>query len=215
MNGPTALFFDVGGVLLTNGWDRPARRQAAEHFGLVWDEFQDRHELVVGDFEAGRIGLQEYLDSTVFYQPRTFTDSEFKEFMYAQSQPCPEALEFLAELARSGKYLLAALNNESADLNRYRIERFHLRNYFTVFFSSCFLGVRKPDERIYRLALEMTQRRPGDCLFVDDRALNVTRARRVGMRAIQYQNVAALREELRRFETDRNAGWHDLPFNDQ
>ncbi|HWR52901.1 MAG TPA: HAD family phosphatase [Bryobacteraceae bacterium] len=202
----TALFVDVGGVLLTNGWDRGSRQMAAERFGLDWDEFQERHELVVSDFDTGRIGLEEYLDRTVFAEPRDFTRDTFKTFMWEQSRPYPEALEFLAELAQSRKYLLATLNNESRELNQYRIRRFHLTDYFTLFFSSCFLGVRKPDEKIYRLVLEVTQHSPGDCLFVDDRALNVECARRVGMRAIQYRNVAGLREELRRSEMTDHAG---------
>lgn len=194
---PTALFFDVGGVILTNGWDRAARQSAAETFGFDWEEFQERHELVVADFDTGRIGLEEYLDRTIFSEPREFTRDAFKNFMREQSRPYPEALAFLAELAQSRKYLLAALNNESKELNEYRIGRFHLTDYFALFFSSCFLGVRKPDEKIYRLVLEVTQRSPGDCLFVDDRALNVECARRVGMRAIQYRDVAQLRGELR------------------
>ena len=117
-----------------------------------------------------------------FCQPRAFTEDEFKAFMLAQSQPYPEALAFIAELARSGQYLLATLNNESKELNDYRIERFHLRDYFALFFSSCFLGIRKPDEKIYRLALDVIQRGPEECLFVDDRTLNVNCARRLGMR---------------------------------
>lgn len=202
----TALFFDVGGVLLTNGWDRPARRRACERFALDWDEFENRHELVVSDFELGRIGLEEYLDRTVFFEPREFARDAFIAFMWEQSQPYPEALEFITELAHSGKYLLATLNNESEALNVYRIERFHLRDSFDVFFSSCYLGARKPDEKIYRVALKVTQRNPGECWFVDDRGLNVEAARRVGMRAIQYRNVSELREQLRRGEGEDDAG---------
>jgi putative hydrolase of the HAD superfamily len=195
---PTALFFDVGGVLLTNAWDQSARRKAAEHFRFDWQEFQDRHKTVVSDFEIGRVGLEEYLDRAVFYGPRAFTRADFRAFMYAQSQPYPEALALIGEMAHSQKYLLATLNNESAELNQYRIQRFQLNNYFVLFFSSCFLGVRKPDEKIYRLALEVTQRSPEECLFVDDRAPNVESARRLGMRAIKYQNAEELREELGR-----------------
>jgi putative hydrolase of the HAD superfamily len=192
--------FDVGGVILTNGWDRPARRRAAERFELDWDDCEERHELVISDFELGRMGLDDYLDRTVFYRPQPFTREEFKSFVYAQSQPYPESLAIVADLARSGKYLLATLNNESRDLNRYRIERFRLREWFAVFFSSGFLGVRKPDQRIFQLAMEITQRSPDECLFVDDRALNVEVARSLGMGGIQYQNAAQLRSELWRFE---------------
>lgn len=192
----TALFFDVGGVLLTNGWDRTTRRQAAERFHLDWDTLEERHELVVADFETGRISLDEYLEHTVFHDPRPFSREEFKAYFFAQSQPDPDALSVAADLARARKYLTATLNNESAELNAYRIQHFHLRDYFMVFFTSCYLGLRKPDPRIYRLAVDLTQRDPEECVFVDDRPLNVESARRVGMRAIRFENAAQLRREL-------------------
>ncbi len=193
----TTLFFDIGGVILTNAWDRQMRQQAAQHFHLDGNEFEERHELVVADFELGRIGLEEYLDRTLFYCTRQFTRDEFKSFIFAQSQPHPEALAIVEGLAHSRKYLLATLNNESLELNRYRIDRFHLRDYFTLFLSSCFLGVKKPDEKIYRLALELTQRNLDECLLVDDRRLNVESAKRIGMRSIQFESPAQLRAELR------------------
>jgi putative hydrolase of the HAD superfamily len=193
-----AIFFDVGGVLLTDGWDVASRRSAVARFGLNGEEFEKAHELAVAGFETGRIGLDEYLDRTVFGQARPFTRDEFKAFVWAQSQPQAESLAIVAELARSRNYLLATLNNESRDLNEYRIERFGLRELFTLFLASGFLGVRKPDERIFRLALEITQRSPEECLFIDDRTANVEAARRVGIPAIQYRDAAHLREDLRR-----------------
>ncbi len=142
--------------------------------------------------------MKEYLDRTVFYRPRTFSQQDFKDYLFSLSQPCAETLAVLERLAQSKKYLLATLNNESLDLNQYRIERFGLRKYFDVFFSSCFLGVKKPDEAIYRLALRMTQRSPEECLFIDDRELNLECARNgVGMRTLHFQGPAQLRRELR------------------
>ena len=196
MPGPTALFWDVGGVLLTNGWDRSSRRKAVEHFNLDWDEFEDRHELVDSAFEKGQLGLEAYLDRTVFYRPRSFTREDFRNFMFGQSEPFPETVAILDRLARSKRYLMGTLNNESIELNLYRINRFGLRNYFDVFFSSCFLGVKKPDEAMYRLALQMTQRAPEDFVFVDDRPLNLECARRLGIHTIQFENASQLEREL-------------------
>ena len=194
----SALFWDVGGVLLSNGWDKPSRRKAVEKFQLDGEEFEDRHELVVTAFETGQIGLQEYLERTVFYRPRTFSQQDFKDYLFSLSQPCAETLAVVERLAQSKKYLLATLNNESLDLNQYRIERFGLRKYFDVFFSSCFLGVKKPDEAIYRLALQISQHPPEECLFIDDRALNLECARNcVGMRTIHFRDPAQLQRELR------------------
>jgi putative hydrolase of the HAD superfamily len=107
------LLFDMGGVLLTNGWDRAARRKAVERFHLDWEEFEDRHELVLHAFEIGEVTLSEYLQRTVFYRQRPFTREEFKEFIFEQSQPLPGSLELLGELAKPRRFLIAALNNES------------------------------------------------------------------------------------------------------
>ena len=202
----TTLFWDLGGVVLTNGWDREARRRAAEAFNLDWEDFQDRHEQVSAAFETGRLTLAEYLERTVFYCPRPFTEEAFKAFMFAQSEVHPEVLAIVKGLAGSRRYLLATLNNESLELNLYRIERFHLRAYFTIFFSSCFLGMQKPDEAIYHLALQLTQRAPEECVFIDDRALNLECAQHLGMRTIHYQDPRQLREELRRMGVEAAGG---------
>ncbi len=194
----TALFWDVGGVILSNGWDRPARERAARQFGLDWEDFQDRHELASPAFEMGHATLDDYLERTIFYRSRTFTRDQFKDFMLAQSQEYPEARAVLGELARSGSYLMATINNEPLELNLYRIERFNLRRDFTAFFSSCFVGSRKPDQTIYRLALQVTQRHPEECLFIDDRALNLECASRLGMHTIHYRNAEQLRIEFHR-----------------
>jgi putative hydrolase of the HAD superfamily len=190
------VFFDVGGVLMTNGWDHISRRRATDHFGMDWEEFEDRHNLVVADFEIGRIGMKEYLDSTAFHLPRAFTQAEFIAFIQAQSVPNTAVLAFAAELSASGKYLMATLNNESRELNQYRIDRFQLRNSFRLFFSSGFVGIRKPDERIFQLALDVTQKKPEECLFIDDHALNVERAQLAGMQAFQYRDAVQLRKDF-------------------
>jgi putative hydrolase of the HAD superfamily len=203
-----ALFWDNGGVILTNGWDRDARKLAVKKFDLDWEDFEDRHELMLDAFETGALSLDDYLKRTVFYRPRSFTPDDFKKFMFDQSQPFPDSLAFTGELARSRKYLMAALNNESLEINEYRIKKFHLRDYFEVFFSSCYLGLRKPDAGIYKLALKITQREPGECILIDDRELNLECARELGMNTIQYKNVAQLRDELARFGVTVNGTAH-------
>ena len=202
----TTLFWDVGGVLLTNGWDRAARRRAAEQFHLGWEEFEDRHEFVVTDFEESRLTLDEYLQRTVFCRSRAFSKDDFRVSIFTQSQPLPEVLALVEQLANSGKYLMATLNNESLELNLYRIEQFRLRDYFDAFFSSCFLGVKKPERRIYRLASQITQRALEECLFIDDRALNLECAQLLGMRTVHYQDPAQLRRELRQHGVDVDCG---------
>lgn len=192
----TALFWDVGGVLLSNAWDHTQRKQALDHFGLDESEFDDRHDMVVSSFERGKIGLNEYLERTIFYRPRSFTVDAFKNYVLPLSTPNPPALELATSLANSGHYLMATINNESTDLNLYRIQTFGLRKIFSLFVSSCFVGFRKPEKPIYRLALEITQRPSEECCFIDDRALNLECAAKLGMHVIQMQNAGQLRRDL-------------------
>jgi putative hydrolase of the HAD superfamily len=176
------LLFDIGRVLLTNGWDRHSRQRACEHFGLDWEDFQDRHEFVSGDFETGKLTLEQYLRRTVFYRDRPFSEEGFVAFMKAESEPYADSLNLVGELAASGRYVLATLNNESRELNEHRIETFGLRDHFTMFLSSCYLGVKKPDEGIYAMAVSITQYRPEECVFIDDRELNLECANLAGIR---------------------------------
>jgi putative hydrolase of the HAD superfamily len=192
----TAMFWDVGGVILSNGWDRAARSDAAKKFGLDWEELQDRHELASPAFETGKITLDMYLERIVFYRKRAFTREEFTAFMFAQSEEFPESRAVLSGVAATGKYMLSTINNESVELNERRIQEFHLRREFKAFFSSCYVGIRKPDEGIYKIALEVTQRQPEECLFIDDRELNLECAQQLRMRTIHFQDAAQLRREL-------------------
>jgi putative hydrolase of the HAD superfamily len=193
----TTLFWDIGGVILTNGWDRKSRQEAAAAFQLDWEDFQDRHELTFPAFDSGQISLNEYLDRTLFYRARPFTREEFTAFMFAQSKEFPGSRAILDAAARTGKYFIGAINNEPLELNQYRIEAFQLRRDFEVFFSSCYVRSRKPEEAIFRIALEVTQRSPEDCVFIDDRPLNLENPRRLGMNVIHYENPEQLRSELR------------------
>ncbi|HYA97562.1 MAG TPA: HAD family phosphatase [Methylomirabilota bacterium] len=194
----TTLFWDIGGVILTNGWGMESRKQAASVFRLNWDEFQERHEMIFPAFDCGQVTLDEYLDKAVFDRPRDFAREEFTAFMFAQSREYPEVRAVLEETAASGKYFMAAINNEPLELNEFRIEAFHLRRDFSVFFSSCYVGKRKPDPAIYRMALEVTQRAPDQSVFIDDRPINLEQPRQLGMNTVHYQSAGQLRADLAR-----------------
>ncbi len=201
----TTLFFDIGGVILTNGWDSVARHAAIVKFQLDAAEFEARHALANPEWERGEISLEEYLEQTIFYSERKFSLKEFEDFMYAQSKAMQESLEFVRRIARSGRYLMAAINNEAAEINAYRIQQFGLRDIFAAFFSSCYVGIRKPEVGIYQMALRVMQRSADECVFVDDRAENVKGAVSAGLNGIQFQNVAQLSAELKRFGVEVEA----------
>jgi putative hydrolase of the HAD superfamily len=190
------LFFDVGGVLGTAGWGSAERARAVEWFGLDAEDFDKRHHEVVGMWEEGRMALDEYLDHIVFGVPRPFTREEFTAFMRAQSAPDPEAISLVELLAGTGRYRLMTINNESEALNVYRLRLFGLNRVFDAFFSSCWLGVRKPSRRIFELALAMAQASPECSAFIDDRGYNLEPARVLGMHTVHFTGVPALRSAL-------------------
>ena len=192
----TAVFSDVGGVLLTNGWDHGERARLVEKFGLEGADFEGRHQMLAAAFDAGQLDLDQYLDRTIFYRPRAFRKQEVRDFMYGQSEALPGSLSLMARLAQTQKVFMATLNNESRELNLHRIEKFGLRDYFSVFFSSCYVGVSKPHPEIYRLALDLSHRQPEECVFIDDRSLNLECARRLGLHTIQFLNAGQLEGDL-------------------
>lgn len=193
-----ALFWDVGGVLLTNAWDHDQRANALAHFQIDADDFHSRHEMLVSSFERGKITLDEYLERTIFYRARSFSPESFRDYMFSLSQSFPDVLQFAQSLADSGKYFMGTINNESRDLNYYRMDKFGLRKIFRLFVSSCFVGMRKPERDIYRLALEITQIPADECCFIDDRPLNLECAAKMGMHTIQMKGLDQLRTELSR-----------------
>jgi putative hydrolase of the HAD superfamily len=192
----TAMFWDVGGVLLTNAWDHVERNRALIQFELDEVDFNDRHQMLVSSFERGKITLDDYLERTIFYRTRTFSKDAFKDYMFSLSRPKTDVLDLARALAQSGKFLMSTLNNESRELNLYRVQTFQLREIFSLFVSSCYVGMRKPEAGIYRLAIDITQRLPEECCFIDDRELNLECASQMGMHVIQMQNVEQLRADL-------------------
>jgi putative hydrolase of the HAD superfamily len=195
----TTLFLDIGGVLLTNGWDRNNRMHAAEKFGLDYKEMDERHHLTFDTYEEGKLSLDEYLKRVVFYQDRLFSREEFKAFMYAQSQPFPEMIELILKLKNRYGLEIATVSNEGRELTVYRVQQFKLGTIIDFFVSSCFVHFRKPDEDMYRIALDIAQVRPEHVVYIDDRAMFVEVARGLGIQSILHTSYQATSKELAEF----------------
>jgi putative hydrolase of the HAD superfamily len=191
------ILFDVGGVLLTNGWDHRERAAVISQFQLDLSAFEARHAEANDAWERDVTSVEEYLDATIFYEPRDFTPEEFVAAMCAQSMALPNGgLGILAEIAASSKCMVGALNNEARVTNEYRFQSFELRQYFDVALSSCYVGLRKPHAEIYQRALDILGRPAGRILFIDDRQVNVAGAAAAGMKAIQFDGAEGLRRDL-------------------
>ncbi len=192
----TALFLDIGGVLLTNGWDRSARRRAAEHFGLDLPEMEERHHLTFDTYEVGKLSLTGYLERVVFYRERSFGESEFRAFMYAQSQAYPEMIALVKRLKARHGLKVAVVSNEGRELNDHRVHAFGLDTFVDVFVSSSYVHFRKPDEDIFRMALDLAQVRPPQVAYLDDRSMFVEVAAGLGIQGIVHKDYQTTRAAL-------------------
>ncbi len=182
----TTLFQDIGGILLTNGWDGGARQRSAEKFGLNLDELNRLHHLTFGTYEEGRISLDEYLRRVIFQRERPFSLEEFRSFMFAQSQPYPEMIGFVRELKASYGLKVVAVSNEGRELSAYRNQRFGLPEVIDFFISSCYVHLRKPDEEIYRMALDTAQTPIDQVVYVENTPMFAAVARDLGIRTILH-----------------------------
>ena len=199
------LFFDIGGVLLTNGWGRDSRKEAAEQFGLDYDEVNELHNFIFNVYEIGSISLDEYLDTVVFNHPREFTREDFKDFMYSRSKELPGTLEWLKEWKKDCGFRLISINNEGKELNDYRVKKFKLHDCFDAFVSSCEVNMRKPDPGIFKLAMGIAQVLPQQCVYFDDRIMFVHAALKLGIRAYQhtsFESTKKILEELKKEKSD-------------
>jgi len=181
-----ALFLDVGGVLLSNGWDRLMQKQAAEIFRLDYAQMDERHHLTFDTYEEGKLSLDEYLNRVVFYQDRPFSREEFKAFMFAQSQPYPRMIKLVQGLKKSHGLKVAVVSNEGRELTVYRIQKFGLAEFVDFFVASCFVHFRKPDADIYRIALDIAQVPPERVVYIEDRSMFVEVAQSLGIRGIHH-----------------------------
>jgi putative hydrolase of the HAD superfamily len=192
----TALLFDIGGVVLTNGWDEDNRKDGAEHFNLNLNELEKRHNKIFSDFEKGNVSLNDYVNKVIFYEQRNFSSEEFVNFIKSRTQPYASSIKILERLTADNKYILSAVNNESYELNLFRINQFKLYKYFQTFFSSCFLNTRKPEPFIYKIAMNVLHKNPSECLFIDDRTENIEEAGKQGLHTIHLVEVETLENLL-------------------
>jgi putative hydrolase of the HAD superfamily len=194
----TALFLDVGGVMLTNGWDRKSREAAAKEFSLDLDELNDRHRMTFDTYESGKLSLDEYLQRSVFYMDRPFTPQQFRSFMFAQSTAYNEMIDLIKGLKARYNLKIAVVNNEGRELNEYRIKTFYLNEFVDFFISSCFVRFRKPDADIWKIALDIAQVPREEVVYIDDRSMFVQVAQGLGLKGIvhNHKDVGATRDAL-------------------
>lgn len=192
----TTLFLDIGGVMLSNGWGHESRRSAAETFNLDFDDMEERHHLTFVTYEEGKLTMSEYYNRIVFYKKRDFTPDQFRDFMFAQTTPFVEMIEFIQRLQEQYQLRIAVVNNEARELNVYRIKKFNLNKFVDFYISSCFVHFRKPDADIFRIALDIAQVPAEDVVYIENTQMFVDVARDLGIRSIYHKDYLSTSAEL-------------------
>lgn len=192
----STLFLDIGGVILTNGWDHHMREKASRKFSLDLGEINKRHSLMFDTYEIGKMSLKTYLDYVIFFEERSFTQEEFREFMFSQSQAIPEMIALIQDCKKRFSLTIIAVSNEGRELMDHRIQNFKLKEFIDFFICSCFTGLRKPDEGIYRMALDAAQVCPKEVIYIDDRQILTQIGRKLGMQTITHVSFEETQKEL-------------------
>jgi putative hydrolase of the HAD superfamily len=190
------LFLDIGGVILTNGWDHTMRQKAAKVFNLDYEELNERHHLTFDTYEEGKLSLVDYLNRVIFYEERSFTSDEFRDFMFEQSQPFQDMIDLIKELKQRHGLKVGAISNEGRELMIYRIQKYELKKFFDFFISSSFVHYRKPDEDMFHMALDVSQIPPEQAIYIEDRPMFVDVAKSLGLNGIYHKNFKSTRDEL-------------------
>jgi putative hydrolase of the HAD superfamily len=199
---PKILFFDIGGVLLTNGWGNESRKLAAKKFNLDYEEVNTLHNYIFNVFEIGNLTLDQYLNTVIFNHPREFTMEDFKEFVFSRSTELPGLLAWMKEWKKTCGFRIISINNEGKELNTYRVKKFKLHECFDAFVSSCDVKMRKPDPNIFTLALGIAQAKPEQCYYFDDRIFQVETAKKLGMNAFHHTSFEETKAILEKIKED-------------
>jgi putative hydrolase of the HAD superfamily len=194
--GVNTLFLDIGGVLLTNGYDFHIRQRAAEKFGIDYEEMNERHHMTFGTYEMGKITLDEYLRRTIFFKDRPFMPEEYKDFVFSQVQSFPEMIQLVRKLRNRYRLRIAAVSNEGRELTVRRIRQFVLNEFIDFFVVSCYVQCRKPDEEIYRIALDMSAAAAPRVVYIEDRDMFVDVAKNLGIQGILHTGYESTRRAL-------------------
>jgi putative hydrolase of the HAD superfamily len=116
--------------------------------------------------------------------------------MFAQSKPYPEMIGLFSRLKAQYDLRIAVVSNEARELNTHRISKFKLDGFVDSFISSCFVHIRKPDEDMFRLALDIIQAPAPQVVYIEDTPMYVRIAEGLGIRSILHTDLESTREKL-------------------
>ncbi|MFC2049367.1 HAD family hydrolase [Chlamydiota bacterium] len=191
-----ALFLDIGGVLLTNGWDHALRKATAEAFQVDYDEMDSRHQLIFDTYETGKMTFDEYLKKVIFFVDRPYSMQDVKQYIFGAAKPYEDMIALVKEVKERHNLKVGVVSNEGRELAVDRIHRFNLPSFVDFFVVSSFVHFRKPDPDIYHLAIDVVQVPPSKIAYIDDRKLLIEVGKGLGLQGIHHTGCKSTESAL-------------------
>ncbi len=142
--------------------------------------------------ERGELSLDAYLTWSHSDLPgaEAIWDPTSPHFLFSHLKVVPEVVDRIWQLRQRG-LITRLLTNNIAEAWPVVTEALDVKNLFDVVVNSAFVGMRKPEERIYTHLLEELEMEPENVLFLDDNRLNVNAARARGIQVIEVTEPVA------------------------
>lgn len=141
------------------------------------------------ELERGEISEQEFLDRLGAELPGDATLQGFGAAYFEHLRSNEQMISFMRELRARGLRAAILTNNVREWDGLWRAKVSDLEAVFETVVDSAWVGIRKPDRKIYELTLErLGNVAPEECLFVDDLEINCTAAAEIGMRVVHFRN---------------------------
>ena len=173
---------------------------------VLWEKFQGYLK---------QKGRQQQESTSV---PPVDGEALFWEMMQISRTPDPYVFPALKKLKASGQFVIGALSNTVIfpDGHEYNTDNAVITSQFDVFVSSAHTGLRKPDPRVYELAIKEMNAAvrtkgigeglaPGDIVFLDDIGQNLKGAKQVGLRTIRV-NLGKTQDAVKELEAITGLG---------
>ena len=188
------ILFDLGGVVFTNGTKLFIADMAAK-YNLPVANLQAVFDGDIGtQYREGKIGRDQFWQEVLINLPFKESADELEKDWVNHYDLIPGMQELIAGLKRKLQvmYLSDNVRERVENLN----ERFKFLSWFDGGIFSHEAGVRKPDLRIYKLALKTAGVTATQAVFIDDKVKNLTPAKALGMKVILFESAGQLKQDL-------------------
>jgi putative hydrolase of the HAD superfamily len=199
-----AVISDFGGVLTNPLWEAFAgwNQRVGADPGVLGMALQraaeERGEHPLYALEKGELTEDEFTAAVQAQLPAEIDLRGFRDVYFSHLHPNEPMIELMRDLRGRG-LRMALLTNNVREWEPLWRAKLPVDDIFEVVVDSAFVGMRKPERRIYELTLErLGDVRAEECVFVDDVDVNCAMATELGMTAVHYVSPDQAIAEVRR-----------------